>query len=86
MQARYSNTILWRGDRCMVQIDRGIYGLPQAGKLAQEQLVKHLATHRYVPAAATECLFHHVERNVFTLIVDDFLVKYTIKEDADYFC
>ena len=35
------------GTQCyiLMEISKGIYGLPQAGKLSQDQLVQHLATH-----------------------------------------
>jgi hypothetical protein len=56
MLARYADSIVWCGDRCMVQIDRGIYGLPQAGKLAREQLVKHMNSHGYVQTATTRSI------------------------------
>ena len=55
-----------------------MYGLPQAGKLAHDDLVKHLATGGYFPAKHTPGLFHNKSRSIqFTLIVDDFGVKYT---------
>eukprot|EP01034_Spumella_vulgaris_P031394 gene31394-38776_t len=69
-------------DYVMVEIVKGIYGLPQAGLLAQEKLVAHLATHGYHKAANTACLFTHETRQVsFTLVVDDFAIKYV--KDAD---
>jgi hypothetical protein len=61
----------------LVEISKGIYGLPQAGKLAQERLVAHLATHGYEPAANTSCLFKHTTRDImFALVVDDFGIRY----------
>jgi hypothetical protein len=33
----------------LVEISRGMYGLPQADILAHEQLVKHMVTHGYAP-------------------------------------
>ena len=41
----------------MVEIKKGIYGLPQAGRLAQQRLVKHLAKHGYTQSPTTACLF-----------------------------
>jgi hypothetical protein len=33
----------------LLEISRSIYGIPLAGILAREQLVKHMATHGYAP-------------------------------------
>jgi hypothetical protein len=72
-------------DYVMVEISKGIYGLPQAGRLAQEKLVKHLATHGYRSTANTPCLFKHESKPVaFTLVVDDFLIKYGGRSDLDH--
>jgi len=61
-----------------------MYGLPQAGLLAQRDLVKHLAAHGY-HETTTSCLFRHKTRNItFTLIVDDFGVMFTDQADADH--
>jgi hypothetical protein len=69
----------------LVEISKGIYGLPQAGKLAQERLLAHLATHGYEPAANTPCLFKHTTRDImFALVVDDFGIRYKGKENADH--
>ena len=69
----------------MVEITKGIYGLPQAGRLAQEKLMKHLATHGYRSTANTPCLFKHESKPVaFTLVVDDFLIKYGGRSDLDH--
>jgi len=76
--AQYGPSVIWQGDRTMVRVTKGIYGLPQAGRLAHEKLVRLLASHGYHPAPNTPCLFRHVSNNVyFTLVVDDFAVKYT---------
>jgi hypothetical protein len=66
-----------------VRVDKGIYGLPQAGRLAQERLLAHLADHGYRQTSNTSCLFKHDSDDVyFTLVVDDFAIKYTKKEEA----
>jgi hypothetical protein len=62
-----------------------LYGLPQAGHLAQEKLTKRLSKGGYEPTANTPCLFKHITRPImFTLVVDDFAIKYKNKEDADH--
>jgi hypothetical protein len=69
----------------LMEIMKGIYGLPQAGKLAQDRLVAHLAAHGYHQAKHTPCQFTHETRNIaFTLVVDDFGIKYTEEADAKH--
>jgi len=69
----------------IVEINKGIYGLPQAGRLAQDRLIKHLATHGQQQAENTPCLFKHESNSVtFALVVDDFGIKYTNSADADH--
>jgi hypothetical protein len=66
-----------------VEIRRGMYGLPQAGILANKLLAKRLAKHGYCQTKHTPGLWRHRFRPVsFTLIVDDFLVKYVGREQA----
>lgn len=36
-----------------IKIRKGMYGLPQAGKLANQQLTAHLANYRYAPTKHT---------------------------------
>ena len=40
-----------------IKIAKGIYGLPQAGKLANDLLKKRLATVGYYPCQYTTCLW-----------------------------
>ena len=62
-----------------------IYGLPQAGKLANEFLRKKLAPHGYYEVKHTPGLWKYITRPIqFTLVVDDFGVKYTRKKDAEH--
>ena len=69
----------------MVEIRKGIYGLPQAAILAYELLVTRLAIHGYYPAPNTLGLFLHATRPIsFTLWVDDFGIKYINKCDVDH--
>ena len=63
----------------LFQVSKGMYGLPQAGLLAQQRLLKHLAAHGYLQTQ-TACIFVHTSNGtVFTLVVDDFGVKYTTR-------
>jgi hypothetical protein len=67
----------------LVEISRGMYGLPQAGILAYDQLVHHLSTHGYAPCTHTPGLWSHSTRDItFCLVVDKFGIKYTDKNNA----
>jgi hypothetical protein len=67
------------------EIRKCIYGLLQAGKLSQTRLIRHISTHgNYAQCPNTPCLFRHITRDImFSLVVDDFGVRYTKQEDAD---
>jgi len=83
VQDRYKDKIRWRGDRALVRIDKGIYGLPQAGKLAQDDLIPLLESGGYYQCKNTPLLFKHTTRAIsFVLVVDDFSVKYSHHADA----
>jgi len=73
---------LVRGDRLLVRVDKGIYGLPQAGRLARDRLVTHLAKAGYTEAPHVPSLFSHAGgRLFFVLTVDDFDIAYEKAED-----
>ena len=60
-----------------IEVRKGMYGLPQAGLLAQQLLEKCLKKHGYTQSAVTAGLWTHEWRPVsFSLVVDDFGVKY----------
>jgi hypothetical protein len=64
-----------------------MYGLKQAGLLANQLLQKRLAPFGYYPARHTPGLWLHKTRTIaFSLIVDDFAVKYVGKESAEHLC
>jgi hypothetical protein len=68
-----------------IEIQKGMYGLPQAGILANKLLKKRLAVHNYFPCVHTPGLWKHKTRPViFSLVVDDFGVKYTGREHAEH--
>jgi hypothetical protein len=53
-----------------------MYGLPQAGIIAKERFVKHLAEYGYVPTKHTPSLFTCATRPIaLPLVVDSFAVK-----------
>ncbi len=58
-----------------------MYGLPQAGILAQELLEQRLNKHGYFQNKAIPGLWTHQTRPIsFTLVVDDFEIKYIGQE------
>jgi TfoX/Sxy family transcriptional regulator of competence genes len=67
------------------EIRKGMYGLPQAGIIAQLLLQERLAKVGYHQSKIIPGLWTHETRNIcFTLVVDDFAIKYVKKEDADH--
>ncbi len=64
---------------------RAVWGLPQAGILVNNKLRRKLAPFGYHECVDTPGLSKHESRPLtFTLVVDDFGVKYENKEDADH--
>ena len=60
-----------------MEIQKGMYGLPQARKIASDKLKLHLAKFGYKRAPITPVLWRHQMRPLqFSLVVDDFIVKY----------
>jgi hypothetical protein len=63
-----------------VEVQKGMYGLPQAGIIANQLLAHRLATHDYHQTKFTPGLLRHVTRPIqFTIVVDDFGVQYVGK-------
>jgi hypothetical protein len=68
-----------------IEIRKGMYGLKQAGLLSNQLLQRRLAPVGYYPARHTPGLWLHKTRPIaFSLIVDDFAVKYVGKQHADH--
>jgi hypothetical protein len=68
-----------------VEIRKGMYGLKQAGLLANQLLQKRLSTFGYYPAHHTPGLWLHLTRPLsLSLIVDDFTLKYVGKQHSDH--
>jgi hypothetical protein len=66
------------------EVRKGMYGLPQAGKLANDRLRKFLAPAGYVPCTVTPGLWRHQHSNLmFSLVVDDFGIRYTNRDDVE---
>jgi hypothetical protein len=67
------------------EICQGMYGLPQAGIIAQELLAKRLKEHGYSQTETTPGLCKHKWCPVwYSLVIDDFGVKYIGKEHVQH--
>ena len=68
-----------------MEVTKGMYGLPQAGLLANELLEQRLNKHGYVQSKLVPGLWKHNTRPIqFSLVVDDFGVKYVGREHAEH--
>jgi hypothetical protein len=68
-----------------LEMRHAVWGLPQAGILANKLLRQRLLTHGYYECNNSPSLWKHQTRPIaFTLVVDDFGVKYVGKEHADH--
>jgi hypothetical protein len=73
------------GDYILFQVDGSMYGHPVSGRIANRDLVQHLKEHGYNQDPNVPCLFEHAtNKTTFTLIVDDFGVKYTGIENFNH--
>ncbi len=67
------------------EVQQGMYGLPQAGIIAQDLLTKQLNKAGYCQSKITPVYWQHDWRPIsFTLVVDDFGVKYVNKDNIGH--
>ena len=67
------------------RVDKGMYGLPQAGSLGHDLLEERLNNEGYFKSPIVPALWKHQTRPTqFVLIVDDFGVKYFTEEDLNH--
>ncbi len=67
------------------KIQKGMYGLPQAGIIAQQLLKKCLKAHGYHQSTITPGLWKHDTRPIsFSPVVGNFGVKYVEEENAQH--
>jgi hypothetical protein len=67
------------------KIQKGMYNLPQAGIIAQLLLKERLTKHGYRQSKTTSGLWKHNTRPIsFSLVVEDFGVKYIGEEHAQH--
>ena len=60
-----------------------MYGLPQSGRITHDALVKHLEPYGYHPSINPPVIWTTYSHPInFTLVADDFGVKYSGKEHA----
>jgi hypothetical protein len=68
-----------------IEIRKGMYGSEQAGLLANQLLQTSLAPFGYYPARHTLGLWLHKTQPIsFTLVLDNFAVKYVGKKHAEH--
>ena len=68
-----------------IMATKGMYGLPQAGLNANELLEKRLSKHGYRQSKLVPGLWKHDTRPIqFTLVVDNFGVKYAGEEHVHH--
>jgi hypothetical protein len=68
-----------------IEIQKGMYGLPQAGILANKLLQRNLAKDRYRPTTHIHGLWTHATRPIsFSSVVDYFGAKYVGHEHAEH--
>ena len=63
-----------------MRIGSRVYGLTSADQLSQDRLIAHLAKHAYLQDKHT----HKSNGVAFSLVVDDFLVRYKTQEAVDH--
>lgn len=74
-----------KGGYVYMEIQKGMYGLPQAGILANKLLKERLGKFGYYELPHTPGLWTHTSRPItFTLVVDDFGIKYVGREHLDH--
>jgi hypothetical protein len=82
---KYKLLDLLHNDYIYVRIEKGMYGLPQAGILANKLLAKRLAKHGYYQVRHTPGLWRHTFCPImFCLVVDDFAIQYVGKDHANH--
>jgi hypothetical protein len=82
---KYNLRAISTGGWVYLEICKGMHGLKQAGILGNQILQQILAQYGYYPARHTPGLWLHKTRSIaFTLVVDDFSVKYVGKDNAHH--
>ena len=68
-----------------LEICKGMPGLKQSGRISNDQLKAHLAKFGFAPVPRTPELWKHDTKPIwFSLVADDFGVKYTGKDNSNH--
>ena len=68
-----------------MEINKGMPGLKEAGRVANDRLRKHLAPYGYAPVPRTPALWaHETRKTMFALVVDDFGIKFVGEEHLQH--
>ena len=68
-----------------MEISKGMTGLKHTGGLASDYPTKNLARNGYALVKHTPSLWHHHMSDLMSsLVFNNFVIKYTCKEDADH--
>jgi hypothetical protein len=82
---KYDLNKLAQDGKVYIEIQKRMYGFPQADILANELLQRNLAQDGYRPTTHTHRLWTHDTRPIsFSLTVADFRVKYVRREHAEH--
>ena len=82
---QYDLLRLANNDRVYFEIRKGMPGLKQAGTIANARLAQHLNKHGYVQSKYIPSLWKHKSLPIsFTLVVDDFGIKYIGKKSINH--
>jgi hypothetical protein len=82
---KYDLIELSHDGKVYIEIQKGMYGLPQEVILPNELLQRNLTKDGYRPKTHTHGLWTHDTRPIsFSLVVDDFRVKYVGREHAEH--
>jgi hypothetical protein len=85
MIENYDLNTLAQDGKVYIEIQKGMYGLTQAGILTNELLQRNIAKDGYRPTTHTHGLWTHDTHPIsFSLVVDGFGVKYVRQEHAEY--
>ena len=67
------------------KIDKGMYTIKQAGRIAFDNLVKHMKKYGCHPCRITKVLWTHISNSItFVLVVDDFGMKYKKESNLNH--
>jgi hypothetical protein len=82
---QYSLLPLVSDGHVYIEVQKGMYGLPQIGILANQLIARRLAIHGYHQTKFTPGIWKHVTHPIqFTIVVDYFGVKYVGAEHAHH--